>query len=251
MIVSGMAIFDLILNFTGLLLWLKWRDKGHELSAPRVSLIVTLKKTGPRPTHSWFLAALVILLIVRPVLYWQLGPAAKWTPQIWFGVIPLPFRADYLGRMFLFSFLSFGAALVFFLSLSALAFDSELQKIGNRSVAKPGPPAIGKTGSAPHFRKIVSAVVRHARVLVCAEQATRHARNFARVKILGAFIGTRCRYGAEHLSRVEISNHRIPAAPFGEQLHLLWTGAALDFRRPHSAADSETDFVDSFAFWKN
>jgi hypothetical protein len=62
------------------------------------------------------------LVVIRPMLYWLLGPALNWMPQISLGVITLPFRSDFLGRMFLFSFLSFGTTLAFFyLSLILLS----------------------------------------------------------------------------------------------------------------------------------
>jgi hypothetical protein len=109
-----MSFIDLLLNLAGLLLWLKWRDKGQELSAPKISLLGTLKKIGPRYPRALFLVALVALLTIRAFLYWQLGPALNWIPRIWFGIIPLSFRSDYFGLSFLFSFLSFGAALIVF-----------------------------------------------------------------------------------------------------------------------------------------
>ena len=111
---SGMSLIDLILNIACVLLWLKWRDKSHDLLTPKVSLIVTLKKTRPSHRRVWFLMGLLALLLVRSVLYWQLGSALNWNPPIWFGVIPIPFRGDFFGRMMLFSFLSFGVALVYF-----------------------------------------------------------------------------------------------------------------------------------------
>lgn len=110
---TRMSLIDLILNFAGLLLWLKWRDNGQELSALKVSLLTTLKKSRPRYRGVFFLALLALLLLRAP-LYWQLGSSLKWTPQIWFGVIPLSFRSDFFWRIFLFSLLSFGATLVIF-----------------------------------------------------------------------------------------------------------------------------------------
>ncbi|MEO6182131.1 MAG: hypothetical protein ABIP71_03315 [Verrucomicrobiota bacterium] len=109
-----MSFIDAILNFAGLLLWLKWRGKGQELSARGISLITTLKKAGPHYPRFYFPLALLMLLIARTILYWQLGSALDWTPQIWFGLIPLSFRSDFFWRIFLFSFVSFGAALTIF-----------------------------------------------------------------------------------------------------------------------------------------
>jgi len=109
-----MSLIDLILNIACVLLWLKWRDKSHDLLTPKVSLIVTLKKTRPSHRRIWFLMGLLALLLIRSVFYWQLGSALNWNPPIWFGVIPLPFRGDFFSRMLFFSFLSFGVALVLF-----------------------------------------------------------------------------------------------------------------------------------------
>lgn len=122
-----MSLVDLILNLAALLLWLKWRDIGHEISSPKISLLGTLRKTGPRHQRIWFLFALLALLVVRPLLYRLLGSALNWTPQISLGVIALPFRSDFFGRMLLYSFLSFGAALaIFYLCLLLLSIlDSE------------------------------------------------------------------------------------------------------------------------------
>jgi uncharacterized protein YggT (Ycf19 family) len=109
-----MSFIDAILNFAGLLLWLKWRDKGQEFSARGISLITTLKKAGPRYPRVFFLLALVVLLVVRPILYWQLGSALDWTPRIWFGLISLSFRSDFFWRISLFSLVSFLATLAIF-----------------------------------------------------------------------------------------------------------------------------------------
>lgn len=126
-----MAIIDLILNFAALLLWLKWRDNGRELSAPGISLLGTLRKAGPRPARFWFLLALVILILLRPVLYWVLGPAVNWTPQISLGVIAMPFRSDFFGRMLLFSLLSFAVTMgIFYICLILFSISNG----GNSSV---------------------------------------------------------------------------------------------------------------------
>lgn len=119
---AQMSVIDAILNIAGLLLWLKWRDKGLELSAPKISLLGTLRKAGPRHPRIWFLFALLGLLGVRPLLYWLLGSALNWTPTISLGVIALPFHSEFFRRMFLFSFFSFAVTLaVFYLCLLLLS----------------------------------------------------------------------------------------------------------------------------------
>jgi uncharacterized protein YggT (Ycf19 family) len=121
-----MSFIDLILNLAGLLLWLKWRDKGQTLSSPGISLLGTLRKAGSTHRRIWFLAALSTLLVLRPLLYWLLGSALNWTPRISLGVIAIPFRSDFFWRMFLFSLFSFCAALtIFYLCLLLLSILDE------------------------------------------------------------------------------------------------------------------------------
>lgn len=119
-----MSVIDAILNIAGLLLWLKWRDKGHEFSGPKISLLGTLRKAGPPRPRIWYLLALLALLAVRPLLYRLLGSALDWTPTISLGVIALPFRSVFFWRIFLFSFFSFAVTLgilhLFLLLLSIL-----------------------------------------------------------------------------------------------------------------------------------
>lgn len=122
-----MFFLDLILNLTGLVLWLKWRDQPAELTGPKISLLGTLRKTDNAQARFWFLLGLILLLVLRPLPYWILGSALNWTPRLLLGVISMPFRSDYFGRMFLFSFLNFGVVLGIFYSfllfLSALNND--------------------------------------------------------------------------------------------------------------------------------
>ncbi len=150
-----MSFIDAILNFAGLLLWLKWRDQGQELSARGISLITTLKKAGPRYPRIYFLLALLALLLVRPVLYWQLGSALNWTPKIWFGLIPLSFRSDIFGRMFLFSFVSFLTALVvFYLCLLLISILSSKRADGDpvQSLVR---TQLGRLDSLPTIIKLL------------------------------------------------------------------------------------------------
>jgi len=150
-----MSAVDIILNFACLLLWLKWRDKGQELSARGISLIATLKKAGTRYPRIWFLFALLILLAIRSLLYWQLGSALKWTPRIWFGLIPLPFRSDYFGRMVLFSFFSFAAALgIFYFCLLLLSIlnGKKSETDAMQSLVR---EQLGKLEALPTFLKLL------------------------------------------------------------------------------------------------
>lgn len=118
-----MTLLDAILGLVGLLLWINWRsiDLSPTAHAPSLSLLSTLRRAEVQPEKRWVsLTLLLVLLIGRPLLYWQIGPSIGWTPGLRLGPVSLAFRSDYLGRMFLFSFLGFGWVLVrfhFFLAL--------------------------------------------------------------------------------------------------------------------------------------
>ncbi len=108
------AVIYFILNLAGLLLWLNWRSLGLDplAKARPATLSGTLRRTAPRRLKGWhFLAGLAALLYFRAILYWQLGSAVNWVPDLQLGVIVLPFRSDFFPRMLLFSVLSFAVTL--------------------------------------------------------------------------------------------------------------------------------------------
>jgi uncharacterized protein YggT (Ycf19 family) len=114
-----MALIDLLLNIAGLLLWLNWRSTRFDplvQSPPATTTLVgLLKRAEPRRFKGWhFPATLACLLFLRALLYWQIGAAVEWTPNLQLGGISVPFRSDFAGRMILFSFLSFGVTLAWF-----------------------------------------------------------------------------------------------------------------------------------------
>jgi uncharacterized protein YggT (Ycf19 family) len=110
-----MGLIDFILNIAGLLLWLNWRAIPFAAPArPGASLASTLRPAGRPPPRVYCLAWLIALLGVRAVVYWQLGAQIGWSPRIPLGPVTVWFRSDVLGRMFLFSVLSFGVTLGFF-----------------------------------------------------------------------------------------------------------------------------------------
>jgi uncharacterized protein YggT (Ycf19 family) len=109
-----MGIIDFLLSAAGLLLWLNWRAIHFDtlVRNSAASLAGTLRRAEPRRLRRWHLfAALVALLLLRPMLYAQVGPAVGWTPSVRFGVIAVPFRSDLPGRMMLFSLFSFSVML--------------------------------------------------------------------------------------------------------------------------------------------
>jgi uncharacterized protein YggT (Ycf19 family) len=109
-----MGLIDAILNLACVLLWLNW--SSVHLAASRrpspVSLAATLRKAEPRGGGRWgSLAAVFAVLLFRSIFYWNVGSASKWTPTLELGVMSLPFRSDFPGRMLLFSVLSFALVL--------------------------------------------------------------------------------------------------------------------------------------------
>jgi hypothetical protein len=108
-----MDLIDFILNLAGLLLWLNWRSVTQKaIGPPTVSLLSTLKRPERREPKRWvFLVALLILLLVRALLYWRIGPGMDWTAQIQLVAISLPCRSIFFGRMLLYSVSSFALAM--------------------------------------------------------------------------------------------------------------------------------------------
>jgi uncharacterized protein YggT (Ycf19 family) len=122
-----LTLIDFILNIVGVLLWLNWRAAGTPAAAKAgPSLVSTLRPAGPpRPRYQYW-AALPILLAARALFYREAAGPAHWMPRLPLGPVSLTFRSDSLGRMFLFSLLSFGAALgIFYLWLNFLSWLNE------------------------------------------------------------------------------------------------------------------------------
>jgi uncharacterized protein YggT (Ycf19 family) len=127
-----MSLIDLILNLAGLLLWFNWRSMRFDplVHSSAATLAGTLKRAEPRRLRGWqFLAGLGGLLLLRALLYWQVGGAAGWTPRLDLTWVVLAFRCDrlamrgdVLGSALLYSVLSFVRLLaVFYFWLLALA----------------------------------------------------------------------------------------------------------------------------------
>lgn len=121
-----MGYVDFILNLAGLLLWLKWRSLPFDPIHKRTpaTLIGTLRRAAPSRFRRWhLLAGIGLLLGLRALLYWQIGPAMHWIGKLDLGVITLSFRSDLFGRILLFSVFSFGLTFgIFYLWLLLLSF---------------------------------------------------------------------------------------------------------------------------------
>jgi len=104
------SLFDFILNLTGVLIWLGWLTRGADplsRSAP-ATLAGTVRRAEPvsfKPLHS--MLALVALVVLRALFYYQIGPAIDWTPKLDGGLVVLAFRNDRFSAVMLYSVLSF------------------------------------------------------------------------------------------------------------------------------------------------
>jgi len=107
-----MSLIDFILNVAGLLLWLNWRSVGADPFArgKPATLSGTLRRAQPmRFKRSYYLAALAVLLFVRAVFYWLIGPEVNWVPKLdlFFVALTFHFRDSFSLSPLLFSLLSF------------------------------------------------------------------------------------------------------------------------------------------------
>jgi len=107
-------LIDFILNLAGLLLWINWRSTlfdPFEKRAP-ATLVGALRRAAPTRFRHWHLLATIgALLVLRALIYWQIGSSAGWTGKLDLGVTPIFFRSNFFGQMLLFSFFSFARVL--------------------------------------------------------------------------------------------------------------------------------------------
>lgn len=105
-----MGLLDFILNVAGFLLWLNWRTARLDPMARATArtLVGTLRPAAPVRFRRWpLLAGLGLLLLVRAIFYWELGPALNWNPTLNLGAVVLPFRSGFFEQALLFSLLSY------------------------------------------------------------------------------------------------------------------------------------------------
>lgn len=123
-----------ILNFTCLLLWLNWRSIALAHSPARFSpksLLSTLRKATDTTLRRWIhLVILLLILLVRPFLYFGLRHSTDWTPVLFLGVVEIPFQSDHIGSLFLFSLLSFLVVLIL-LYLCLFYFSALFHKVNS------------------------------------------------------------------------------------------------------------------------
>jgi uncharacterized protein YggT (Ycf19 family) len=110
-----MGLIDFILNLAGVLLWLSWRSIRFDplVKTTPATLIGTLRRAEPRRLKGWqFLVGLALLLVLRALLYRQIGSAVDWTPKLDLFFVVLAFPSDALPAALLYSLLSFLRVLV-------------------------------------------------------------------------------------------------------------------------------------------
>ena len=110
-----MGLIDFILNLAGVLLWLSWRSIGMDplTRTTPATLVGTLRRAEPRRMRGWqLLVGLAALLLLRAVLYRQIGPEADWTSKFNLFFVVLAFRSDQYLLTMLFSLLSFVRLLI-------------------------------------------------------------------------------------------------------------------------------------------
>jgi uncharacterized protein YggT (Ycf19 family) len=109
-----MTAVDFILNLAGLLLWANWRSALFDPVNKRTpaTLIGALRRAAPTRFRHWhLLAAIGALLVLRALIYWQIGSSSAWTGRLDLGVTTVFFRSNYFGQMLLFSIFSFARIL--------------------------------------------------------------------------------------------------------------------------------------------
>src|SRR4051812_2093984 len=115
-----MSLIHWILDIAALLLWVDWRS-GRVVALKTGQVAISITNSIRATEKSRFrglgsLAGLAVLLLVRPFIYSSLGSSLEWTPRINLLAISIPWRTDFLGQMFVFSFLSFLCTLGIFYS---------------------------------------------------------------------------------------------------------------------------------------
>jgi hypothetical protein len=107
-----MNLIDWILNLAGVFLWIDWLSARGGRPQSALSLASTVRPAGGSGGRSLgSFAALAAILLIRPLFYYSVGPAVSWTAALNYVAAVIPFRSDLLGRMFIYSTLSFAGAL--------------------------------------------------------------------------------------------------------------------------------------------
>ena len=190
-----MGIVDFILNMAGLLLWFGWKSSRSQLVVPNagVSLLATLKRADVRQQRGHLLPLLLGLLLIRGLVYWQIGSAVGWAATLHLSPVTITFPSRYPGPMFLYSFLSFGLTLLhafLWLAILSLLHPAKVESPQNRFVQT----QLGWMDRLPGFlRPLVPGVMAFAAWLAIAPllsvvKLNPNAVNFGHIAQQGAVI---------------------------------------------------------------
>jgi len=104
-----MGIVDFILNLAGLLLWLNWRaEKADPVGKRRPATLIGTLRRADAGGRNWQIPAIIAgLILLRALLYRQIGSETSWPAKLDLGIIELSFRSTYFWPMFFFSVFSF------------------------------------------------------------------------------------------------------------------------------------------------
>ncbi|MFO1488887.1 MAG: hypothetical protein U1F65_10455 [Verrucomicrobiota bacterium] len=157
-----MGLIDFILNVAGLLVWLNWRSGNADpfATGKPSTLSGTVRPAEPVRLRRWHhLAALVALLVIRAIFYWQIGPAVSWTPKIDLFFVALGFRGTLFMPSLLFSFLSFLRAFLilhfWFLTLSVINH----RHAGSDPLQKMISLQLGRTARWPNWAQLLAPLI--------------------------------------------------------------------------------------------
>jgi uncharacterized protein YggT (Ycf19 family) len=211
-----MTLLDQILNLVCVLLWLNWRSHAGDpltLATP-VTLAGTLRRAENRRFKGWkFLAAVILLLLFRAIIYRQIGPGAEWTPKMNLVFVALAFRSDNLTLCLLYSALSFGRALlVLYVWLLAVA-------LINRGRVDPGPvqklvrQQLGPVASWPWILQLLLPFILTIAIwlglnpLLLRLNITGHSHSFLLLLEQGALVGLGIVFALKYLFLVLLVFH--------------------------------------------
>jgi hypothetical protein len=110
-----MNLVDWILNIAAVFLWMEWRSTRTAKPQSVLSIAGTVRAAGRGPGQGiGSLAGVALLFLVRPAFYYTVGSAVNWIPTLDFLSISIPWRSDLLGRMYIFSTLTFLKAFAYY-----------------------------------------------------------------------------------------------------------------------------------------
>ena len=107
-----MNLINSLLNLACIFLWIDWVSARSGRPHSALSLASTVRPADRASGRNFgSLAAFLLILLLRPLFYYSVGPAVNWTAALNYVAVAIPFRSDLLGRMFVFSAVSVGGAL--------------------------------------------------------------------------------------------------------------------------------------------